>query len=59
MERVDLVDMWFRGGLVCKAHRLFNHSTLGWRVIQKKKKYEMGWTQQDGSLSRSRSPAIT
>jgi len=28
----------FRGGLVFKAHRLVNHSTLGWRVIKKKKK---------------------
>jgi len=29
----------FRGGLVCKAHRLVYHSTLGWRVIKKKKKF--------------------
>ena len=28
----------FRGGLVFKAHRLLYHSTLGWRVIKKKKK---------------------
>jgi len=28
----------FRGGLVFKAHRLFYHSTLGLRVIKKKKK---------------------
>jgi len=28
----------FRGGLVFKAHRLAYHSTLGWRVIKKKKK---------------------
>ena len=28
----------FRGGLVCKAHRLMHHSTLGLRVIKKKKK---------------------
>ena len=27
----------FRGGLVFKAHRLFYHSTLGLRVIKKKK----------------------
>jgi len=27
----------FRGGLVFKAHRLVYHSTLGWRVIKKKK----------------------
>ena len=27
----------FRGGLVCKAHRLLHHSTLGLRVITKKK----------------------
>ena len=28
----------FRGGLVFKAHRLVYHSTLGWRIIKKKKK---------------------
>jgi len=28
----------FRGGLVFKARRLLYHSTLGWRVIKKKKK---------------------
>jgi len=26
----------FRGGLVCKAHRLLYHPTLGLRVIKKK-----------------------
>jgi hypothetical protein len=30
----------FRGGLVFKAHRLVNHSTLGLRVIKKKKHLE-------------------
>ena len=29
----------FRGGLAFKAHRLLYHSTLGLRVIKKKKKY--------------------
>jgi len=28
----------FRGGLVLKAHRLFYHSTLGLRVIKKKRR---------------------
>jgi len=28
----------FRGGLVFEAHRLLYHSTLGLRVVQKKKK---------------------
>jgi len=28
----------FQGGLVFKAHRRVYHSTLGWRVIKKKKK---------------------
>jgi len=32
----------FRGGLVFKAHRLLYHSTLGWRVIERKKK---SWCQ--------------
>jgi len=30
-----------RGGLVFKAHRLFHHSTLGLRVIKKKKTKQM------------------
>jgi len=30
----------FRGGLVIKAHRLVYHSTLGLRVIKKKKKID-------------------
>ena len=30
----------FRGGLVFKAHRLFYHSTLGLRVIKKKRRVE-------------------
>ena len=30
----------FRGGLVFKAHRLLYHSTLGVRVIEKKKDLE-------------------
>ena len=32
----------FRGGLVFKAHRLLYHSTLGLRVIKKKKKVPSG-----------------
>jgi len=31
---------WLRGGLVLKAHRLLYHSTLGSRVIKKKKRVE-------------------
>jgi len=30
--------MRFRGGIVFKAHRLLYHSTLGWRVMKKKRK---------------------
>ena len=33
----------FRGGLVFKAHRLLYHSTLGLRVIKKKKKKYEGF----------------
>ena len=32
---------WFRGGLVCQAHKLFYDSVLGVRVIQKKKKQQV------------------
>ena len=31
----------FQGGLVVKAHRLVHHSTLGSRVIKKKKKLDL------------------
>ena len=34
----------FRGGLVFKAHRLLYHSTLGLRVIKKKKKVDPNHT---------------
>ena len=47
LQRVDLVHRrnvkWFRGGLVFKAHRLLYHSTLGWGVIKKKKKWRSGF----------------
>ena len=33
----DGLQVRFRGGLVFKAHRLLSHSTLGLRVIKKKK----------------------
>ena len=32
----------FRGGLVSKAHRLVYHTTLGSRVIKRKKKLKAG-----------------
>ena len=32
---------WFRGGIVFKAHRRLYHSTLGLRVIKKKKRLEV------------------
>jgi len=35
----------FRGGLVFKAHRVLYHSTLGLRVIKKKKKFGV-WTYE-------------
>ena len=47
----------FRGGLVFKAHRLLYHSTLGLRLIKKKKK--CGWAKalyRGASLIRKRSP---
>ena len=36
-QGVEFGVKWFRGGLVPKAHRLVYHSTLGSRVIKKKK----------------------
>ena len=44
------VQAGFRGGLVFQAHRLVYHSTLGLRVIQKKK-------VQEGFRRGSRGPA--
>jgi len=41
-----------RGGLVFKAHRLVYHSTLGLRVIKKKKKF-----RRRGSVAASHQPA--
>ena len=37
----------FRGGLVVKAHRLVYHSTLGSRVIKKKKDREIRFELSD------------
>ena len=44
----------FRGGLVFKAHRLLYHSTLGLRVIKKKKKVRL-----EHCDLRSRHPYLT
>jgi len=41
-----------RGGLVFKAHRLANHSTLGWRVLKKKTALGAAQGQIDGFLSQ-------
>ena len=46
---------WFRGGLVFKAYRLLYHSTLGLRVIKKKKEgrtHELMNASQDRTLPR-------
>ena len=40
-EEWRVQGLWFRGGLVFNAHRLLQHSTLGSRVMKKKKI----WTQ--------------
>ena len=53
--QVQLLDrnvMWFRGGLVFKAHRLLYHSTLGSRVIKKKKKDETVCSGHDARTGR-------
>ena len=58
MEEVRVVveedGVRFRGGLVCKAHRLLYHSTLGLRVTQKKKSVLYRGTSiiEDGVLGR-------
>ena len=44
---------WFRGGLVLEAHMLLYHSTLGLRVIKKKKKPGGGRGVGGGLLGNS------
>ena len=39
----DAMVVEFRGDLVLKAHRLVYHSTLGSRVMKKKKSYVNCW----------------
>ena len=46
----------FRGGLVSKAHRRVYHSTLGWRVIKKKKKICRGSREEGNSWKKTRDP---
>jgi len=49
----------FRGGLVCKAHRLLYHSTLGSRVIKKKKKEQLGRCEGLSAESQGQHLALT
>ena len=42
----------FRGGLVFKAHRLWYHSTLGLRVIEKKRRLRREADLSEGALVR-------
>ena len=32
---------WFRGGLLCKAHRLLYHSTLGLKATKKRRRFRV------------------
>jgi len=41
----------FRGGLVCKAHRLLYHSTLGLGVIRKNKRDTAPYSRIPGMIS--------
>jgi hypothetical protein len=43
---------WFRGGLVFKAHRLLYNSTLGLRLIKKKKRRKKETKKGKGALPR-------
>jgi len=43
-----------RGGLVFKAHRLLYHSTLGLRVIKKKKRVENREEERPSRFSEAR-----
>jgi len=38
--RSDAAPAWFRGGLVFKAHRLVYHSTLGSRVLKRRRRLD-------------------
>jgi len=48
----EALSFRFQGGLVCKAHRLLYHSTLGLRVIKKQRGAEL----PRGFRSRKRAP---
>ena len=52
----------FRGGLVFKAHRLVYHSTIGLRVIKKKKKVGHGppdfWRSMTNRLYKLNNPTF-
>jgi len=37
-QLLDMNVQRFRGRLIFKANRLLDHSTLGWRVMQKKRR---------------------
>jgi len=49
----------FRGGLVFKAHRLLYHSTLGLRVIKKKRRTFLSWSIMRMSLPREGRASLT
>ena len=51
------VALRFRGGLVFKAHRRLYHSTLGLRVIKKKKKH-LALIHEDACSPREVSPEV-
>ena len=48
----------FRGGLVCKAHRLVYRSTLGSRVIKKKKQKEVDLEDDSACQAHRRVPVL-
>ena len=43
-----------RGGLVFKAHRRVYHSTLGLRVVKKKREFRVGGLREDDSVGSQR-----
>jgi len=49
----------FRGGLVFKAHRPLFHSTLGLRVMNKKRKEHLKPLPAENSQRKARVPGLT
>ena len=49
-DLVDWLEQWFRDGLIFRAHILLDHSILGLRVVEKKKKIDVSRARRSVGL---------